>query len=214
MILRSLFLLAMVFIINPVFAQKLKTITKFYAGNTTIKTEYTVLKKKKYIKHGTYKNYFKSGKVKLSGDYDQNRRTGEWKEFDVHGNLHRVKIYRLGKLILDKKHGLWKEETSVGKYQFFDYDKNERVFPQIPLLVKYPTSARESKISGIVKVKASFDENCEETTLTVVKSLGKDFDKEALNGVTQYLEKLKLFEYDCPGFNQIFTLTFDGSDLP
>ena len=206
-------MVAMLLLTSPLSAQKLKTITEKYASNTTIKTEYTVLKKKKNIKHGTYKTYFESGAVKLSGTYDQNRKAGEWKEYDVYGGIRRVRTYRLGKLLSDKKHGVWKETTSEGKLRFFDYDKNERVLPQFPLHVSYPSEARESNISGVVKIKAALDKDCQQKELTVVKSLGKEFDAEAISAVKIYLEKMQFYEYDCPGFNKVFTFDFKNEVL-
>ena len=39
-------------------AQQLKSITKKFQNKNSIEIEYTVLKKKKYVKHGAYKIYF------------------------------------------------------------------------------------------------------------------------------------------------------------
>lgn len=210
MMLRLFLLIKLTFVISSFSAQKLKSIIERYPHSNLVKTNYTVLKKHKNIKHGTYQNLFENGQPELIGVYDHNRKTGNWKEFTYHGILRRVRTYDAGKLITDKKYGVWRETTPDGKLQYFDYDKNERVLPQIPIKINYPSSAREELISGTVKIKASLNKDCERTELTVVKSLRKDFDTEALKSVEDYIKKLKFYPLDCPGFSHVFTIRFKG----
>ncbi len=211
---RVLFLFIILLCSISISAQKLKTVTKKFPSSNIIKTSYSVLKNNKNIKHGDYKVYFKNGQVKLSGTYHQNRKVDAWKEFNEAGVLRRTKTYQKGKLISNKKNGVWRETTSEGKIRFYDYDKNERIFPQIPLRVKYPSDARESYISGIVKIKVILDEECETKVFSITKSLGGEFDVEASKAVKDYLKKLKFYAYDCPGFNETFTFSFNGDELP
>lgn len=198
-------------LIFPIFlsGQKLKKITKKNSQTNTIDIEYTVLKKNKYVKHGEYKVFFENGQIKEIGMYDNNKKIGDWKEYNYHGELRRIRKYEKGKLISDDKYGIWKEFGQNGKPYFYDYDKDERAIPQIPILVKYPPKAREAGISGIVIIKVKLDKQCEIKEINVVKSLGTDFDKEALKGVENFIEKLKYFEDDCKGFEETITIEFN-----
>jgi TonB family protein len=189
-------------------AQKLKSITKKFPNQKTIEIEYTVLKKKKYVKHGEYKKYFEDGQLKEIGEYDNNKKHGDWKEYNYHGQIRRIRKYDKGRLISDEKFGIWKESGTNGRPYFYDYDKKERVMPQIPILVEYPIEAREEGIAGIVKIKVELDEQCELKEIKVVKSLRIDFDKEAIKGVENFIEKLKYFKNDCKEFEEVITIEF------
>jgi len=188
--------------------QKLTTIIKKFYKTDIIEKEYTVLKKKKYIKQGIYKMYFKNGRLKETGKYENNKKTEEWNEYNRWGELRRKRKYEKGKLISDQKFGIWKEVDKKGKLRFYDYDKNERVMPQIPISVEYPSKAREEGISGFVKVKVTLDDKCELAELKVIKSLRPDFDTEAIKGVKSFIEKLQSYEEDCKNFEKTITVEF------
>ena len=189
-------------------AQKLKTITKNFSGTNTVEIKYTVLKKKKHIKHGEYKVSLENGRTKEVGEYGNNKKIGDWKEYNHFGDLRRIRKYENGKLISDDKYGIWKEFGKNGKAYFYDYDKDERAKPQIPIHVEYPPEAREKRIAGIVKIKVRLDDQCELKEIKVVKSLGNDFHTEAIKGVEKYIEKLKYYEDDCKGFEETVTIEF------
>ncbi len=198
------------FSLFPLFlsAQKLKQVTKTFPNSKVIEKTYTVLKKKKHIKHGAYQVFFKNGQIKVDGTYVNNKKHEAWKEYNIYGELRRTRIYEQGKLISDNKHGIWKEVDQNGKLYYFDYDKNERVMPQIPIAVQYPSAARESGIAGIVKIKVKLDTECEILACKVIQSLGADFDQEALKGIKKFIEKFQYYKEDCQGFEKTFTIDF------
>ena len=203
-------LLALFFLTFPILllAQKLKSIKKKFPNKDAIEVEYTVLKKNKRIKHGTYKRYFKKGQIKEVGAYSENKKNGQWEEYNYYGQLRRIRKYEKGKLISDDKFGIWKEVGHNGTLYCYDYDKKERVFPQILDQVAYPSKAREEGIGGIVKIKVKLDEECKLIECKVVKSLRADFDMEAIKGVKKYIEKLKYYKDDCKLFEKIITIDF------
>lgn len=200
-------LLVIPFLLN---AQKLKLITKKFLNSNVVKMEYTVLKNKKHIKHGDFKTYFENGQIKKLGVYNHNKKEGDWKEYDYHGKLKRLKKYEGKKKISDEKYGVWKEVGKNGKLYFYDYDKNERIIPPIPIPVTYPRAAREEGISGVVKVKVKLDKTCQIQELKIVNSLRSDFDQEAIKGVKKYIDQLTYYEDDCKEFDQILTIEFKG----
>lgn len=186
--------------------QKLKQVIK--TSSKGDKIEYTVLEKNKYIRHGEYNVYFKNSKIKESGVYDHNKKIGDWKEYSYDGELRRTRTYKSGRLSSDIKFGIWKEYGQNGKPYFYDYDKGERIMPQIPVLVKYPSIGRETGIEGIVKISVKLDDQCEVKEMSIVQSMGTDFDSEALKGVKGFVEKLKYFEDDCKDYGKIITIEF------
>ncbi|MFK7808891.1 MAG: TonB family protein, partial [Saprospiraceae bacterium] len=182
-------------------AQKLKSVKKTFSYSDVVEMEYTVLKKKKYVKHGEFKRYFDNGRIKEAGLYEYGKKHLSWKEYNILGEVRRLRNYQKGKLISDEKFGVWKEVGKSGKMYYFDYDKEEKIFPQLQkyIYVDYPPKAREAGITGIVKVEVKIDEQCENTEIKIVKPLRADFDKEALKGVKRFVEKLKAFE-NCKGY--------------
>ncbi len=189
-------------------AQKLKKITEKFQGRETIEKEYSVLKKKKYVKHHEYKLYFQNGQIKEVGFYHLNKKNGDWKTYDPQGKLRRIRKYDKGKLLSNDKYGIWREVDTNGKPYFYDYDKKERILPQISIPVKYPPKASEEGISGIVKIHVHLDKKCAVKELKVVQSLRPDFDKEALKGVEKFIKKLQYYEKDCKEFSEIITIEF------
>lgn len=188
--------------------QKLKTITEKFPETQSVKVEYTVLKKKKYIKQGEYKIYFENGQIKEEGKYENSKKVGEWNEYNYHNDLRRVRKYEMGKLISDNKFGIWKEFGKNGKPYFYDYDKGKRIIPQIPIPVEFPAKAREAGIEGSVQILVKLNDQCELKKIEIVKSSGNDFDKAAIKGVKKFIEKLKYFEDDCINFEEIITIDF------
>ncbi|OUW61282.1 MAG: hypothetical protein CBD58_03320 [bacterium TMED198] len=53
------------------------------------KTGYTVIEKsyKEGILHGPLKYYWNNGNLRLKGSYLNQRRSGNWKNFDINGNI-------------------------------------------------------------------------------------------------------------------------------
>ncbi len=206
---KILFILLIVF---PVFlsGQKLKKITKSFPGEKTIRFEYTVLKKKNYIKQGIYREFYENGKIKEEREYDYNKRVGEWKEYSYHGELRRTRKYEKGKLIAEEKYGIWREIGNNGIPFYYDYDKKERIFPQIQAEVKYPRGEGIPALSGTVIIKIKLDQDCELVEMTIQKSLHPAFDNEAKMGIKKYLEKLKHFKDDCKGLEVGIPIIFSA----
>lgn len=49
-------------------------------------------------KHGPYFYYYESGKIKISGNYKDDRKQGEWKYYDEKGALLKTEQYENGEL--------------------------------------------------------------------------------------------------------------------
>jgi TonB family protein len=186
--------------------QQLKPVIKKFPKSKAIQFEYWVIKKTK-LKHGAFKKYFKNGQLNELGNYDNNQKHGTWEIYNEQGILRWMRYYDHGKLLRDAKKGTWKEVGPNGKFYFFDYNLKIKIKPKIPLLVEYPSKARDQGLSGLVKIKVVLDGECKIKELKVVKSLGSDFDQEATKGVKAYIEKLSYYE-DCINFNKIIDVNF------
>ena len=57
--------------------------------------------------------------------------------------------------------------------------------------MKYPAEARRKRIQGTVKVKVTFDAQCNIVKREVVKSLGYGCDEEALTALTNIEQRIK-----------------------
>lgn len=70
-----------------------KEVNTFNPNDPEMKME-TVTKK-----HGPYFYYYESGKLKISGNYKDDKKHGEWKYYDEEGNITKVETYKNGELI-------------------------------------------------------------------------------------------------------------------
>lgn len=70
-----------------------KEVTRFDPNNPSAKP--TVSR----IKHGPYFYYFENGKLKVSGQYKDEQKHGEWKTYDEHGILIKTEKYENDKLV-------------------------------------------------------------------------------------------------------------------
>lgn len=48
------------------------------------------------VLHGSYKEQYKSGKLKVSGQFKNGLKEGEWRRWDVNGNIISIENYRNG----------------------------------------------------------------------------------------------------------------------
>jgi len=51
------------------------------------------------IKHGPYFYYYETGKLKISGQYKDDKKSGEWKYYDEAGKLNKTEKYENGNLV-------------------------------------------------------------------------------------------------------------------
>ncbi len=54
-------------------------------------------------KHGPYFYYYENGKIRISGNYKDDLKTGTWKYFDENGKMIKTETYEKGKLVPQKK---------------------------------------------------------------------------------------------------------------
>jgi TonB family protein len=76
--------------------------------------------------------------------------------------------------------------------------------------MKYPGEARRKRIQGTVKIKMTFDSQCNVAKKEVVKSLGYGCDEEALIALTHMEERIKKAKgYKCKeGEELIYPINF------
>jgi len=49
-------------------------------------------------KHGPYFYYYRNGQLKISGNYKEGSKHGDWKHYDQKGNLTKLEKFKKGKL--------------------------------------------------------------------------------------------------------------------
>lgn len=188
-------------------AQKLKSVIKRFPHSESTEVEYSVLGKNNW-KHGVYIEYFQNGQIKEIGVYFNNYMDEEWREFNHLGELRRVRKFEKGRILSDKKYGIWKRVGSNGKQYFYDYTNDRRAMPPLVIRFGYPSTAREDGIAGLVKVKVLLDEKCEIKELAVVQSLRADFDEAVIRGLRDFIQRFQYYDEDCKNYENIFTINF------
>ena len=79
-------------------------------------------------------------------------------------------------------------ETKKSSYSFIPpkpVDGNEKFKDYVKANLRYPSSGLEDKVKGTVKLKFSIEQNGTISNMEVLKSLGTDFDKEAVRLVNE-----------------------------
>lgn len=211
MLMKKIIILVLVSIV-PIssYSQRTKLKKVPYHNSKVIKEEYYVLRKNKYAKHGSYKSYFEDGTIKEIGTYRYTKKNGEWKEFNHHGELKRICVYKSGKLVTEKRTGIWLETHEHGQVVTgYDYDKDEEIETKFEVQISYPRVAREKGVSGVVKIHLKLTENCDIEEVRVVKSLGYGCDEEVIRGYTKLVGFWKQYAKDqCKEFDAELVVNF------
>jgi TonB family protein len=207
----KLFLLVVIFM-SPLilYSQKIKLKKVMYINTEILKQEYQILKKKRYIKNGYYKSYYKNGQLEENGSYENNKRIDTWTNYNIKGEINRIRVYNFGKLVSDKKIGIWEEFLENGQVvKRFDHDKNKALRTIINIQIKYPPLAREHGIEGVVKIKIELSEDCKIIEMKIIKALSKDCDNEALRAVEKFAKLMERYDKDnCQIIDEIIPVKF------
>lgn len=86
-----------------------KITTKWDESGTQIKEEFYVSNKKKMIKNGFYKSYYKNGQMESEGNYTDGKQHGSWKYYYENSQLQSE-----GSFNNDIPTGIWKEYDEDG----------------------------------------------------------------------------------------------------
>ena len=84
--------------------------TRIEASDGRLLEDYQVLKKKKRVRHGKYRKYYKSGQLNIEGNYSKGVLNGAWKSLHYDGGLAVSGAY-LG--------GEW-----IGTWSYYDLDSS------------------------------------------------------------------------------------------
>lgn len=157
-----------------------------------------------------FRSYYANGVIKENGTFARNKKTGTWKEYNPDGTVRRITQYNNGQEIEDKKVGVWLEYLENGQVvKGFDYDKNEKLETKINVPVKYPATAREKQVEGVVKLKIKINSNCETEELSILEGLGFGCDEEAMRSVKRLLELVKTYAPEqCEEIDTIMPIHF------
>lgn len=215
------FISCLIFICSSLsYGQVTKPVVKKFGGSKQIMESYFVLKSDGQIKHGPYVSYFqlsnddfisvKRGElkldtyIKLSGNYKNGKKDGEWKEYSLPSIISSIGSYEN-----DKKIGIWKTSKEHGQViEFFDFDTNKKLPPAINIEPKFPAYARKMGIQGVVTLKYQFHEDCTISDIQVTKSLSAECDKAAIESIQKYAFLCKKYGAECPETTQVTDVKF------
>jgi TonB family protein len=144
------------------------------------------------------------------GQFDNNNRIGEWKEYDIHGDLKRIQVFENGRKVSDKKVGIWRQYLEGGEViTGFDYDNNMEIDTEIRVNAYYPGIEIENGIEGLVEISVDLDNDCEVMELKVIKSLSERCDEQALKAVRRMCELQKKYDKEnCHKIEKIIPIKF------
>lgn len=206
------FILYWLLAIFPIYvmAQKTKLKEVYFYKSKQLKQVYWVLKKNKNIRSGWYKSFYENGVLKEEGKYEQNLKTGKWREFNTEGILNRIKDYKKGKKLIDKKVGVWIKSYESGQViKRYDYDTGQALETLFSVFIKYPNSARDNNIQGVVKIGLILDLDCNIEKISIVKSLSGDCDESALVSIRKMAELIKKYDQTkCTEIERIISVHF------
>jgi antitoxin component YwqK of YwqJK toxin-antitoxin module len=77
---------------------KLKEVYAYEEVSTLSYTGDRSITQVKKVKHGPYFYYYESGKLKVSGNFANDKKHGTWKYFDEQGNITKTEEYKNGEL--------------------------------------------------------------------------------------------------------------------
>ena len=162
--------------------QKLKTIQKNDPSVPFFVEEYQVLKKQKDIKQGTYTLNGRKGVV-LSGNYNNNKKSGIWKSYQSNGELYYTYDFDTESLI------------DFSPLKIFQYKEEE--FDTPPILVRgeadfgvkvysrvrYPSEAQKEGIQGRVMFALTVSEQGKISNVEIVRGGHESLKKEAMRAL-------------------------------
>ena len=139
----------------------------------------------KYIRTGTSKTWYRTGKLKEEATSSENKLNGKLQTFWDNGQIKRDDTYNMGKLIDGKIYN--SDGTQVPYYDYeiaaqYPGGINELV-RYLSTKIKYPKKARRQNISGKVILKFYVDTDGSIQNITVKQSVSEELDKEAIRVV-------------------------------
>jgi TonB family protein len=191
-------------------AQRIKHKKIRYENSDLLKEKYDVLSKYPFTKHGPYASYYQNGKVKETGQYEMNKKIGEWKVFFEDGTKKEIARYQNGKKIEEQRFGIWWEYVEDGQVKKgYDYDKDEKLETEISVPLRYPSDARKRGIEGAVRVRLVQDDDCNIRQLEIVEGVGYGCNEEAIRCVKRLVALTQKHDPDkCHSLDRTITFNF------
>jgi len=173
--------------------QETKEIVVKFSKSKQIKERYFVLKSNKNIRTGEYIRYYKSSKldkekkfIHTKGSFVNGEKNGMWEYFEtpsngLQGKLTSREFYSNGNKTGIRETYHYKKEGMV--IEKFDCDKSSPLNPIISVPLHYPNSAKEKGIQGKVEIEYKLLNDCSIEDITVIKSIDRECDKEAIKSL-------------------------------
>jgi len=179
------------------FSQEVQLKQVKYGTSEKIKEAFYVLEEDETIRHGEFKSYFHTGKLRTEGHFKNNEKDRKWIIYESSGLPKEIQHYQSG-----KKTGVW-EKYVENRYviEKYDQDKEKLLGRFINAIVSpyYPALAREDQIEGTVKIKILFDQNCKVIDFQPLTSLGYNCEEEAIKALKRMVELSKKYEAQIEG---------------
>jgi len=191
MMIRKIKLLSLgLLLVIPSWGQDVKKITIEDQVYRTKETFY-VLKDNQEIRHGEYKKT--TGKLKTTGTYDNNKRSGVWQSYDENGKLVQTIDFATNTItpkIVSDNSKYWKKDGDtfteirpdqapafIGGYSAF--------YRLIAMTLRYPADARRFNIQGDIIISIVITKDGKMVDETIENKLGYGLEEEALRLIQQ-----------------------------
>lgn len=162
-----------------------KVVTRKYIASGQILEENFFSNYSKHIRHGSHKQWFEDGSVKIEANYKNGKENGPLLSYWENGQAKRNDFYKKGRL---KEGECWdKNGIPINHYDF-------EIMPEFPGGMRkfyeylnanlgYPIKSYEARVEGKVLVKFVVERNGSITNAEVLKGINQELDWEALRVV-------------------------------
>lgn len=136
---------------------------------------------------GLSKSYYEDGKVKSEINYLKGKREGTFKTYWNNGQIKRHDFYEKDKFVSGKTFDDSGKEVTYYAYEIMPefVGGMSELAKFIQKEVKYPSQSRKDGVEGRVLVKFVVDTDGSVTDVSIVNSVNKELDEEALRVVGQ-----------------------------
>ncbi len=163
-------------------SQDLELVKAEHPGNKWVIEEYSVLKENPSVKHGQYKRiYFE--KVEVTGQYDNNIKTGVWEFYDRKGELMQRYDYSNKQLLFNEGFIHTTSEADTTIEQAVLIGGVSEFYGIIGKNLRYPASANRKGVQGRVYISFEITEKGEMVNEKILKGIGEGCEEEALRVV-------------------------------
>ena len=172
-------------VINKIDDIGLTKVRKFNKKGILISdVHYSSYTKKKKIRQGNFKEFYSSGKIRISSEYNENELNGKTVSYFKNGNIRAEYWFDNGKVDKEKSRCFDEEGKPISyiHYQILPvFPGGQEALKNYLQKLKYPEAAQKKKIEGRVIVRFVVKKDGAIDDIKVVHSIDPLLDQEAMH---------------------------------